>query len=119
MSYKINKIILINKLLLVSITLGLLSLVNCNSDNRYRDNPNNDQLQEDRIQDDELNDGTFDATVTTESGSYQVPVKVTNGEVEYVDWPNGGQMTLSGATIHNRYAEGTNSRGQTIIIEIE
>jgi uncharacterized protein with FMN-binding domain len=36
-----------------------------------------------------LEDGTYDATVTTDSGSYTVPVEVHDGEVSHVQWTNG------------------------------
>jgi len=38
-------------------------------------------------------DGTYDATVTTDSGSYSVSVEVEDGEVTQVHWPNGGDMS--------------------------
>jgi len=62
---------------------------------------------------------TYDATVTTESGNYTVPVEVESGEVTHVYWPNGGAMTVSGAEIEGNYASGTNSRGDSVQIEIE
>jgi hypothetical protein len=43
---------------------------------------------------------------------------VSGGEFEYVDWPNGGQMSLTGAIIVNRHAVGTNSNGDEIEIDI-
>jgi hypothetical protein len=65
-------------------------------------------------------DGTYDAVVTTDSGSYTVPVEVEDGEVTSVDWPNGGDMTVSGAEISDDgEATGYNSRGETVQIEIE
>jgi len=65
-------------------------------------------------------DGTYDAVVTTDSGSYTVPVEVEDGEVISVDWPNGGDMTVSGAEISDDgEATGYNSRGETVQIEID
>lgn len=64
-------------------------------------------------------DGTYDATVTTDSGSYSVPVEVEDGEVTYVHWPNGGDMSVSGADISDNEATGTNSRGESVNIELE
>ncbi len=65
------------------------------------------------------NDGTYDATVTTESGTYTVPVEVEDGSVTYVDWPNGGNMTVYGAEISDGEASGTNSQGDPIDITID
>jgi len=62
---------------------------------------------------------TYDATVTTDSGSYVVPVEIENGEVTTVYWPNGGDMTVSGADIIERSASGFNSRGESVDIEID
>ena len=64
-------------------------------------------------------DGTYDATVSTDSGSYSVPVEVENGEVTQVHWPNGGDMTVSGADISGDEATGVNSRGDSVTIELE
>ncbi len=64
-------------------------------------------------------DGTYDATVTTDSGSYSVPVEVEDGEVTIVHWPNGGDMTVSGAEISAGEATGVNSRGDSVSIELE
>ena len=66
-----------------------------------------------------VEDGTHDATVTTESGSYTVPVEVSDGNVENVDWPNGGEMTLDGAELDGNEADGTNSRGEPVHVELE
>ncbi len=71
-------------------------------------------------EDNTIEDGTYDATVTTDSGIYPVPVEVDGGEVTYVHWPDGGDMTVSGADIDdNGEASGLNSRGDSINIEIE
>ena len=68
----------------------------------------------------EMEDGTYDATVTTSSGSYTVPVEVENGEVSHVEWPNGGNMSVDGAEIDSDgHASGYNSRGDSIEIEID
>lgn len=68
----------------------------------------------------EWEDGTYDATVTTPSGTYSVPVEVSDGEVESVNWPNGGDMHVSDAEIDgDGEASGTNSRGDVISIEVE
>ncbi len=64
-------------------------------------------------------DGTYDATVTTDSGSYTVPVEVEDGEVTYVHWPNGGDMHVYGAEIENGEASGYNSRGESISIAVD
>ena len=68
---------------------------------------------------DDIEDGTYDATVSTDSGSYTVPVEVEDGEVTHVDWPNGGNMHVYGADIEDGSASGTNSRGDWIDIEID
>ncbi len=60
----------------------------------------------------------YDADVTTSSGTYSVPVEVEDGEVTTVNWPNGGNMNVDGATISGTSASGTNSRGDSIDIEI-
>lgn len=64
-------------------------------------------------------DGTYDATVTTDSGSYSVPVEVEGGEVTYVHWPNGGNMHVYGGDISGGEADGTNSKGDSVHIEVE
>lgn len=64
-------------------------------------------------------DGTYDATVTTSSGTYTVPVEVEDGEVTHVHWPNGGDMSLSGADISGDEADGVNSRGDSIHVELD
>ncbi|MFA5315839.1 MAG: hypothetical protein WC369_00235 [Dehalococcoidales bacterium] len=66
-----------------------------------------------------IEDGTYDATVTTDSGSYTVPVEVKDGEVMHVEWPNGGNMSVSGAELDGGEASGTNSRGDRVDIEID
>ena len=68
---------------------------------------------------DEMEDGTYDATVTTSSGSYTVPVEVQDGEVTHVEWPNGGNMSVNGADIQDGEASGYNSRGDSVDIEID
>lgn len=67
----------------------------------------------------QVEDGTYDATVTTSSGSYTVSVEVEDGEVTTVYWPNGGDMSLSGAEISDLEASGYNSQGDYVDIEIE
>ncbi len=64
-------------------------------------------------------DGIYDATVTTDSGSYSVSVEVEDGEVTQVHWPNGGDMSVSGAEISDGAANGINSRGDSVQIEID
>jgi len=64
-------------------------------------------------------DGTYDAVVTTDSGSYSVPVEVEDGEVTQVHWSNGGDMSVSGAEISDGEATGVNSRGDSVSIELE
>lgn len=63
-------------------------------------------------------DGTYDAEVTTESGTYTVPVEVENGEVTHVEWPNGGAMHVYGGELTGGSASGTNSRGESVDIQI-
>ena len=63
--------------------------------------------------------GTYDATVTTDSGTYNVSVEVEDGIVTYVHWPNGGDMHVYGAEISEGEASGTNSDGDTIHIAID
>ena len=60
----------------------------------------------------------YDATVTTSSGSYTVPVEIEDGAVTHVHWPNGGDMSVNGADIIGNEASGTNSRGENVDIEI-
>lgn len=64
-------------------------------------------------------DGTYDAYVTTSSGTYTVPVEVEDGEVVGVQWPNGGTMSLDGAELSDGQAEGTNSKGDWVSVEID
>lgn len=64
-------------------------------------------------------DGTYDATVVTDSGSYAVPIEVEDGEVTQVYWPNGGDMSVSGAEISDGEADGFNSKGDSVHIEID
>ncbi|NTU72793.1 hypothetical protein HGB07_01300 [Candidatus Roizmanbacteria bacterium] len=64
-------------------------------------------------------DGSYEAEVTTPSGTYSVEVEVVDGEVAFVQWPNGGDMNVYGAEVINGEAYGTNSRGEFIEIEIE
>jgi hypothetical protein len=66
-----------------------------------------------------VEDGTYDAEVQTDSGTYSVPVEVENGEVTEVHWPNGGNMHVEGAEIENGEATGTNSRGDSVQIQID
>ena len=61
----------------------------------------------------------YDATVTTSSGSYSVPVEVEGGEVTTVHWPNGGNMHVYGADVSGGEASGYNSRGDSIDISID
>jgi len=67
----------------------------------------------------EMDDGTYDATVTTSSGSYTVPVEVEDGEVTTVYWPNGGDMSVMGAEVDETEASGINSGGDWVDIEID
>jgi len=66
-----------------------------------------------------VEDGTYDAEVETDSGTYSVPVEVENGEVTEVHWPNGGDMSVQGADIVGGEATGTNSRGDSVQIQID
>lgn len=63
--------------------------------------------------DSSLADGTYDARVRTDSGTYRVPVEVEGGEVASIRWPNGGRMRLHGAEIDNDEAVGHNSAGHS------
>jgi hypothetical protein len=63
-------------------------------------------------------DGTYNARVRTDSGSYSVPVDVESGEVTHIRWPNG-RMRVGGADIDGDEAIGTNSRGERVRIELE
>ncbi len=64
-------------------------------------------------------DGTYDAIVTTESGSYTVPVEVEDNAVAQVYWPNGGDMNVEGADLQGNEASGNNLRGDSVAIEID
>lgn len=64
-------------------------------------------------------DGTYDATVTTMSGSYTVPVEVEDDAVTLVYWPNGGAMHVYDAVLEDCTATGTNSSEETIDIELD
>jgi len=69
---------------------------------------------------DAADDGTYDAQVTTESGdTYSVPVEVEGGAVTQVHWPNGGNMNVDGGDLEAGEATGTNSRGESVNIEID
>jgi len=69
---------------------------------------------------DAADDGTYDAQVTTESGdTYSVPVEVEGGAVTLVHWPNGGNMNVEGRDLEAGEAIGTNSRGESVSIEID
>jgi len=102
-----------NKFSLLLILFLPLTICNCDNRNNYDEGNSNIENQYDDIQ-----DGIYDATVTTPSGTYDVQISVSNGEVEYVDWPNGGHMSLDGATVTNKHAVGTNSNGDEIEIDI-
>lgn len=67
----------------------------------------------------EVEDGTHDATVTTKSGTYTVPVEVEDGKVTHVEWPKGGNMSVDDAELDDGTASGTNSRGEDVEIEID
>lgn len=67
----------------------------------------------------EYEDGTYDATVTTESGTYTVPVEVEDGEVTGVHWPNGGEMNVMGAELDENSASGSSYDGRWVDVEIE
>lgn len=64
-------------------------------------------------------DGTYDARVRSDGGSYRVPVDVEDGEVTKIHWPNGGRMRLRGAEIEDGEASGINSRDERFQIELE
>lgn len=54
-------------------------------------------------------DGTYDAVVTSDNGSYTVPIEVEDDEVTIIYWPNGGAMHLYGAELDGTEATGTSS----------
>jgi hypothetical protein len=58
------------------------------------------------------------ATVTTKSGTYTVPVQVENGQVTHVEWPNGGNMSVRGGELNGGQADGQNSRGDAVHIDL-
>lgn len=64
-------------------------------------------------------DGTYDARVKTDSGTYRVPVEVEDGEVTSIRWPNGGHMRLRGAEIEDGETVGRSSEGDRFRIEID
>jgi uncharacterized protein with FMN-binding domain len=64
-------------------------------------------------------DGTYDACVKTDSGTYRVPIKVEDGEVTAVRWPNDGRIRLRGAEIEDSEAVGRSSDGDRFRIEID
>ncbi len=66
-----------------------------------------------------VEDGTHDAVVTTDSGTYTVPVEVEDDEVTEVHWPNGGNMHVYSGEIDDGEATGYNSRGDSIQIELD
>jgi hypothetical protein len=63
-------------------------------------------------------DGTYDAVVSTTSGTYTVPVEVNDGEVTHVNWPNGGHMDVVGGDLTDGTADGMNRRGEIVHIEV-
>ena len=64
-------------------------------------------------------DGAYNAIVTTAGGSYTVTVEVESGEVTQVHWPNGIDMAVLGGGISDGKANGTNSKGDLVHIEID
>jgi len=64
-------------------------------------------------------DGTYDARVKTDNGTYRVPVEVEDGEVTSIRWPNGGRMRIRGADIEDGEAVGRSSDGDRFRIEID
>ena len=68
--------------------------------------------------DDRTQDGTYDALVTTRSGTYSVPVEVDSGEVTHVHWPNGGHMDVINGELDGGVANGFNLRGDPVQVEI-
>jgi hypothetical protein len=64
-------------------------------------------------------DGTYDARVRTDSGTYRVPVEVEDGQVTHIRWPNGGRMRVRGADLDGDEANGSDSRGNRLRIELE
>lgn len=67
----------------------------------------------------EVDDGTYDATVTTSSGTYTVPVEVEDGEVTEVHWPNGGHMNVVGGELDDGAASGSSYDGRWVDVEID
>lgn len=101
-----------NKTFILFILFLSLIISNCGSNRDYNDDSNIKSRKG------EIKDGIYDASVTTSSGTYNVQIRVRSGKVVYVDWPNGGQMSLTGATIVNKHAVGMNSKGYKIEIYI-
>ncbi len=64
-------------------------------------------------------DGTYEARVKTDSGTYRVPVEVEDGEVTKIRWPNGGRMRVRGAEIEDGEASGRNYDGDRLRIEVD
>jgi hypothetical protein len=64
-------------------------------------------------------DGTYDAKVTTDSGTYHVPVEVEDGEVTRVDWPNGGRMRVRSGDLDDGEASGHDEDFNSVKVEID
>ena len=63
--------------------------------------------------------GSYEATVTTDSGIYSVSVEVYDGEVVQINWPNDEEMTISGAKINDGEATGVDQNGETVNIKLK
>jgi hypothetical protein len=64
-------------------------------------------------------DGRFEAKVTTDSGTYSVPVEVLDGEVVQIDWTNEKKVAVSGAKINDGEATGVDSNGDSVSIKLK
>jgi len=63
-------------------------------------------------------DGTYEATVTTQDGEYKTTVEVEGDKIVYYNLPNGDTVEVNGAKIGNGEADGTDSDGKQVHIEI-
>jgi hypothetical protein len=61
----------------------------------------------------------YGASVTTDSGTYSVPVEIEDEAVTQVHWPNGGNMNVYGGDISEGEASGTNSRGDSVSVSLD
>ena len=64
-------------------------------------------------------DGNYDAFVTTKDGTYSASVVVESGKVTMVRWQRGVNTIVSTAEIVDGVANGTDSDGNPISIEVQ